>query len=64
MIFNTFLFSEVHLCPSATPHSWLDSVLGKQKQRVFLASFEGVNNTVLELNDGDNASIDCKVFLK
>ena len=48
---------------AASP-SWLESVLGEPKQGVFSASFEGVNNTVLEFDDGDNAIIDCKVFLK
>ena len=54
----------MHLLSSTTSPSWLDSVLGQPKQGVFSASFEGVNNTVLEFDDGDNASIDCKVFLK
>ena len=69
MIVNTFLISifccwDIYLSTTATSPSWLDSVLGQPKQGVFSASFEGVNNTVMEFDDGDNASIDCKVFLK
>jgi hypothetical protein len=33
-------------------------------QGVFTADFEGKNNTVMELGDGDNTMLDCKVFLK
>ena len=44
--------------------SWLDSALGRSKQGVFTADFEGENNTVVELEDGDNILLDCKVFLR
>ena len=39
-------------------------LLGQTKQGIFSADFEGKNNTLVELNDGDNISLDCKVFLK
>ena len=64
MTYKIYLFSDVHLLSSTSSPSWLDSVLGQPKQGVFSASFEGVNNTVLEFEDGQNTSIDCKVFLK
>jgi len=44
--------------------SWLDSVLGQSKHGVFTADFEGENNTLVELGDGDNTTLDCKVYLK
>ena len=44
--------------------SWLDSVLGTSKQGVFSADFEGRNNTVLQVEDGDNIVLDCRVFLR
>ena len=47
-----------------TSLTWLDSVLGKSKQGVFRDDFEGLNNTVVEVGDGGNAMLDCKVFLK
>ena len=52
------------LLSSNTSPTWLNSVLGKSKQGVFTAEFEGENNTVLELGDGDSVVLDCKVFLK
>ena len=56
--------SEVHLLSSSTSPSWLDSVLGQSKQGVFTADFEGENNTMVELGDGDSVVLDCKVYLK
>ena len=47
-----------------SPLTWLDSVLGKPSQGLFRADFEGLNNTVVEVGDGDNAMLDCRVFLK
>ena len=47
-----------------TDPSWLDSVLGQSKQGVFSADFEEENNTWVELGDGDNITLDCRVFLK
>ena len=44
--------------------SWLDNVLGQSKQGVFSADFEEENNTWVELGDGDNMTLDCRVFLK
>lgn len=44
--------------------SWLDTVLGQTRQGVFTADFEEKNNTSLELGDGDNMTLDCRVFLK
>ena len=44
--------------------SWLDSVLGRTKQGVFSADFEDDNNTKVVLGDGDNLTLDCRVFLK
>ena len=52
------------LLSSNTSPTWLNSVLGKSNQGVFTADFEGKNNTVLELGDGDSVVLDCKVFLK
>ena len=49
---------------STTSPTWLDSVLGQSKQGVFSADFEGKNNTVLEVGDGDSVVLDCEVFLK
>lgn len=43
---------------------WLDSVLGQTKQGVFSADFEDDNNTKVVLGDGDNLTLDCRVFLK
>ena len=43
---------------------WLDSVLGQSKQGVFSADFEDDNNTWVELGDGENMTLDCRVFLK
>jgi hypothetical protein len=39
-------------------------VLGHTRQGVFSADFEGANNTRLEVDDGDNVTLDCSVFLK
>ena len=61
---NLLLFPDQLLSTSTTSPSWLDSVLGQSKQGVFTADFEGENNTVMELGDGDNTMLDCKVFLK
>ena len=47
-----------------TDPSWLDSVLGQSKQGIFSADFEEENNTWVELGDGDNITLDCRVFLK
>ena len=44
--------------------TWLDTVLGQTRQGVFTADFEEKNNTSLELGDGDNMTLDCRVFLK
>ena len=52
------------LSSSTWSPSWLDSALGQSKQGVFTADFEGENNTRLELEDGDNIMLDCKVFLR
>jgi len=49
---------------SNSSSSWLDSVLGQSRQGVFTADFEGENNTLLEVGDGDNIILDCRVFLK
>ena len=38
--------------------------MGRSKHGVFTADFEGENNTVVELEDGDNILLDCKVFLR
>ena len=59
-------------CPSFTGNissktaseSWLDSVLGQTRQGVFSADFEDENNTWVELGDGENMTLDCRVFLK
>jgi len=52
------------LSSSTWSPSWLDSALGQSKQGVFTADFEGENNTRVELDDGDNVMLDCKVFLR
>ena len=39
-------------------------MLGQSKQGVFSADFEEENNTWVELGDGDNMTLDCRVFLK
>ena len=44
--------------------TWLDSVLGKSEHGVLSRDFEGLNNTVVEVGDGDKVMLDCKVFLK
>lgn len=44
--------------------SWLDNVLGQTRQGVFSADFEDDNNTRVVLGDGDNLTLDCRVFLK
>jgi len=43
---------------------WLDSVLGTTRQGVFSADFESPNNTRVEVDDGDNLTLNCAVFLK
>jgi len=43
---------------------WLDSVLGSTRQGVFSADFESPNNTRVEVDDGDNLTLNCAVFLK
>ena len=53
------------VCSTAqTESSWLDTVLGQSKQGIFSADFEEENNTWVELGDGDNITLDCRVFLK
>ena len=47
---------------SITP-SWLD-LLGHVKQGVSTVDFDVVNNTVVQLGDGDNVVLECKVFLR
>ena len=42
--------------------SWID-LLGNLKQGVSTVHFDGVNNTVVQLGDGDNMVLDLKVFL-
>ena len=49
---------------STAQTDWLDSVLGQSKQGIFSADFEEENNTWVELGDGDNITLDCRVFLK
>ena len=39
-------------------------MLGQSKQGVFSADFENDNNTWVELGDGENMTLDCRVFLK
>ena len=39
-------------------------MLGRTKQGVFSADFEDDNNTRVVLGDGDNLTLDCRVFLK
>jgi len=56
--------SDKLLSTSSTSPTWLDTVLGQSKQGVFTADFEGQNNTLVELGDGDNTTLDCKVYLK
>ena len=53
-----------NLSSKSASHSWLDSVLGQTRQGVFSADFEDDNNTWVELGDGDNMTLDCRVFLK
>jgi len=43
---------------------WLDSVLGKSKEGVVGAQFEGQNNTILRARSGENVTLDCVVFLR
>ena len=58
------IFTGGHLQTSLPPSpSWLDSVLGQSKQGTAVG-FEGENNTVVELGDGDSAMLECKVFLR
>ena len=38
--------------------------MGRTKQGVFSADFEDDNNTKVVLGDGDNLTLDCRVFLK
>ena len=47
---------------SITP-SWID-LLGHHKQGVSTVHFDGVNNTVVQLGDGESMVLDCKVFLR
>ena len=47
---------------SITP-SWID-LLGHVKQGVSTVHFDGVNNKVVQLVDGDNMVLDCTVFLR
>ena len=56
--------STSNISDSASNHTWLNSVLGISKQGVFSADFEGTNNTLVEVGDGDNVMLNCKVFLK
>ena len=49
---------------STAQTDWLDSVLGQSKQGIFSADFEEENNTWVERGDGDNITLDCRVFLK
>ena len=53
-----------NLSSKTVSDSWLDSVLGQSKQGVFSADFEDDNNTWVELGDGENMTLDCRVFLK
>ena len=53
-----------NLSSKSSTDSWLDSVLGQSKQGVFSADFEDDNNTWVELGDGENMTLDCRVFLK
>ena len=58
------IFTGGHLQTFSPPSpSWLDSVLGQSKQGTAVG-FEGENNTVVELGDGDSAMLDCRVFLR
>ena len=53
-----------NLSSKTASDSWLDSVLGQSRQGVFSADFEDDNNTWVELGDGENMTLDCRVFLK
>lgn len=53
-----------NLSSKSSTDSWLDSVLGQSKQGIFSADFEDDNNTWVELGDGENMTLDCRVFLK
>ena len=55
---------ELHLLATSTSPTWVASVLGRDKGGVFTADFEGENNTLVELGDGENMVLDCKVFLR
>ena len=50
-----------NICSKTNSDSWLDSW---SKQGVFSADFEDENNTQVQLGDGDNMTLDCRVFLK
>ena len=58
------IYSDLNIMTCNTSSTWLDSVLGQSKHGVFSADFEGKNNTVLEVGDGDSVMLDCNVFLK
>ena len=58
------MLTELHLLGSSTSPTWIASVLGQDKQGVFTADFEGQNNTVVEVGDGDSMALDCRVFLR
>lgn len=53
-----------NLSSKSSTDSWLDSVLGQSRQGIFSADFEDDNNTWVELGDGENMTLDCRVFLK
>ena len=55
---------ELQLLGTSTSPTWVASLLGRDKGGVFTADFEGENNTVVELGDGENMVLDCKVFLR
>ena len=55
---------ELDLLATSTSPTWVASVLGRDKEGVFTADFEGKNNSVVELGDGENMVLDCKVFLR
>lgn len=49
---------------SEKKQDWLDSLLGNSKKGVFTADFEEVNGTTVEVRDGTQALLNCRVYLR
>ena len=62
LLFSSYIIAGGPQSSSSITASWVD-LLGHVKQGVSTVHFDGVNNTVVDLGDGDNMVLDCKVFL-